>query len=1378
MKAFFSALLLSAGTLLAEVTPLSSSTEATLFATALTNAGAIHHDFTKLEGSEAVTITNFPLSDGSNEIAVADGFFSSRSFTVRSEGSFLRHHFSVTAKLSPSALTDTIDTISTEGHGEAEFVFEVTGEAMKVNFGFDTVTFGTPIVSLENETGPIFQYPNADNSTGFTGTLPPGTYTLSVSAISFPETTASIVSAAFAATVTIGEEPHDVPLPVAGSYTHPAIVSEHSGEGILAVESPQILSEVDLGNGFHQLEVTASVHNLYACPWPEVSLTVAEEHPDGPNLEILTPLRTFSLAPNELGGPASGSSLLIQVASTELEALRAQILDATRFQTSGLEQPVFKYPVKPLEAEDFPNSPADHPAGAALAYDFVPLIPSGFTIVEWESYYQVPRVTIINDDGPVTTIAWQQGVDRYFPLTVADIERDGTTFLLSFHEDSTTLPEVMKDGKLTTTLTPEGHPEDWGVTNVPETRNTSSGFGLTGFFPAPIPFHFNEVELPGGIRFSGSLGFQPELIEVELDMRDASIRNLITRARWRADCNLLLETSEGADNSAEPIASQESTLLELSLFSLQLPAGFSFNPQLELSAGAILTAPTSLSLPITGGFIADLSAGIQDGTPFTDGSLTEVPLHVSDPGLYEALGITASAWLDCEVKALIGIGEGLANTGPTLGVRAQADFDLLPLADPWWTIDASLSAFAGVEFDLLGLVEIIDAEQTVASMDLFNLAADGPLSPLSPANKSLDPQPAFLPLGDPETRWARSLFTDLTVPNGSSFATQLADGSILTGQGSTGGFISKLSSKGEHQWTIDTTVQLAAMTGVALPDNTFTVLGSSRFDFRIATFDSDGTLLWHKGLAAASGGPGIYQTHDLLHYETADGDTEYFFLGQAFSGGLDGFQLMLVKADATGTPLWAKAYQSIPLDGENTDSIPGDFCLTADGDILIAASTNADLPNVASSISNINRNGHVLKIDGETGTPLWSTLIGSGASPQYSAISEGPDGSIYVGGQASPSVRSDLPSMILTKLNPDGSLIDSALIGTVAGQALPIGGESLYDNIQGMTWADGNLWVCGQSGIYNAGGVGGTAQGSSAFTAMISPDLNVSRFVYHATPSSDSFHTIEATEKGLLISGYSTSFSPWPLGAGREGTTTSGSLLTLMLPWEGRMLFHPASAGRQLDSESAYPLPDRGSYYAYPRVIATSQYSLATNQGTFAGLGQIDITENSAYSSTISVTDITMEANPVSFFTPTFIEPEEFKSIQFMPESLVTDFDSFLKWNQIEPDSDGDGDGITAPREYFHGTNPYQRDEVQIDFEHLIDSETTSPFVRFTMPRSHLANGVLPDVFSGPDLNLGNYLLRSDVSSDTAPLDDDRDWLFLELPAEDAEQFFQLEFPD
>ncbi|MDP0491399.1 MAG: hypothetical protein Q7Q71_10150 [Verrucomicrobiota bacterium JB023] len=159
-------------------------------------------------------------------------------------------------------------------------------------------------------------------------------------------------------------------------------------------------------------------------------------------------------------------------------------------------------------------------------------------------------------------------------------------------------------------------------------------------------------------------------------------------------------------------------------------------------------------------------------------------------------------------------------------------------------------------------------------------------------------------------------------------------------------------------------------------------------------------------------------------------------------------------------------------------------------DILIAASTNADLPSGVSSIANINRNGHILKIDGETGAPLWSTLIGSGASIQYSSINEGPDGTVYVGGQASPNVRSDLPSMVLTKLTPDGSLIDTALIGTVSGQSLPYGGKSFNDNIRGMSWADGNLWICGQSGIYNAGGVGGVAQGSTSptiFFAMMSP---------------------------------------------------------------------------------------------------------------------------------------------------------------------------------------------------------------------------------------------------------------------------------------------------
>lgn len=501
----------------ADVAPVSESTLGILAADVLTTEAVPHRGSQAINGNQSVTITDLTVSDGTDDLALIDGYLTSRSFTVRNEGNFLRHHLSFNAKVAPRELTDNIDSLSTNGTGNMSFTFEITDQPMDVSLGLDFANLSSPELTLSGSTGDIFRFPNPENSYGFSGTLPPGTYTFSASSLSLPSSTASLNQAEFAASIAIGEEPPAAPLPTPGSYTHPDIVTAHSGSGILQIQNPQILSEVDLGNGLTQLEVSASVQNLYACPWPEVNLTLSEEHPDGPNLQIITPLPTFSLAPNQVGGPPTGSTLIAQVATSEVETLRAQILDATRFQSSGLEQPVFNYPVRPLEADDFPNSPADNPAPAGLAFSYLPLLPSGFTILEWESYYQVPRVTVIDNDGQVTTIAWQQGVDRYFPLIVEDVERIGTTFHLSFHEEASTLADVMKEGNVTTTLTPEGHPENWGVTNVPETHNTSSGFGLTGFFPSPIPFHFNEVELPGGIRFSGSLGFYPELFEVELD---------------------------------------------------------------------------------------------------------------------------------------------------------------------------------------------------------------------------------------------------------------------------------------------------------------------------------------------------------------------------------------------------------------------------------------------------------------------------------------------------------------------------------------------------------------------------------------------------------------------------------------------------------------------------------------------------------------------------------------------------------------------------------------------------------------------------------------------------------------------------------------------
>ncbi|HKJ90189.1 MAG TPA: hypothetical protein VJ960_03590, partial [Oceanipulchritudo sp.] len=321
-----------------------------------------------------------------------------------------------------------------------------------------------------------------------------------------------------------------------------------------------------------------------------------------------------------------------------------------------------------------------------------------------------------------------------------------------------------------------------------------------------------------------------------------------------------------------------------------------------------------------------------------------------------------------------------------------------------------------------------------------------------------------------------------------------------------------------------------------------------------------------------------------------------------------------------------------------------------------------------------------------------------------------------------------------------------------------------------MVWIDGQLWMCGVIGLYN-GGVGGVANGRSPFTAMVSEKLDVSRFTMHDGPATDVFRAIAATPDGLFVTGYSHSFHPWPRGASDEADASTSSLLALMLPWEGRIRFHEASAGRQ--PQPGALSPKWGSYFVTPRVRATSQFTMETNQSLFAGLAQGNLTNASSSAPLIVPEDYTTSAQSFTY-APQFFTPAEFKQLEFVPDSLITDLSSYMDYYQVPRGIDVDGDDLTTEMEFFMGTNLLVPELGVIEFAYLIDEETSAPIVQFSLPRSSFAGSSIPDVYSSIDL--AGFDLRLDVSVYSEPIDARTDRLFLELPAPVDNEFYKLSF--
>ena len=70
--------------------------------------------------------------------------------------------------------------------------------------------------------------------------------------------------------------------------------------------------------------------------------------------------------------------------------------------------------------------------------------------------------------------------------------------------------------------------------------------------------------------------------------------------------------------------------------------------------------------------------------------------------------------------------------------------------------------------------------------------------------------------------------------------------------------------------------------------------------------------------------------------------------------------------------------------------------------------------------------------------------------------------------------------------------------------------------------------------------------------------------------------------------------------------------------------------------------------------------------------GQVfDLTADIAVMPTVLAEDYAATTNDYPL-VPVFIEPEEYKALEFMPKSLITDRDTFLQWYQIDVGDDDD----------------------------------------------------------------------------------------------------------
>jgi gliding motility-associated-like protein len=242
----------------------------------------------------------------------------------------------------------------------------------------------------------------------------------------------------------------------------------------------------------------------------------------------------------------------------------------------------------------------------------------------------------------------------------------------------------------------------------------------------------------------------------------------------------------------------------------------------------------------------------------------------------------------------------------------------------------------------------------------------------------------------------------------------------------------------------------------------------------------DGEPEWTKRFGAVSG------LDNIDHKVVVSANNEIFLMtSEGIPGGYD---ILLVKLDANGNTVWRNLY------GGSGEDTPGGITLLSDGDIVVTGITNSFGANVGTPYGDL----YVLKVDGGTGSVVWSATFGfSGTISRGYGVVENDLGGVAVTGTVfhAPTVANWAP---LLQLDADGNLVDAKFYGldnrnTNAQDIVRSadGGYILsgFSNILGVDWFDiltlpfvlktdaaGILeWGSVIDGTPNASGLGGIA---------------------------------------------------------------------------------------------------------------------------------------------------------------------------------------------------------------------------------------------------------------------------------------------------------------
>lgn len=753
-----------------------------------------------------------------------------------------------------------------------------------------------------------------------------------------------------------------------------------------------------------------------------------------------------------------------------------------------------------------------------------------------------------------------------------------------------------------------------------------------------VPFEFTQLDIVGNVTGTGSL------VKSGLGVVNLQGDNSYTGNTTVANGTLILNSPFLAATATVTVntnallgnngvlnlnfaGSETNTVNALVLGGVSKPEGV---------YSATTDPPAGLSIPLETSVTVGAEIGWTNGQTFSTPITEFVAPHVSDPTLFDAVSISAKAWVEARLEVNLSVAGGLANAGPSLGIRAEAVFAVEPLNNPWWTLTSGADLVGAFELNFLGLnvahVEVTNHIATFFHADAGVSASSDPVNIAATAGRNV--------------RWglALSAATASGEAYNKGFVTALAGGGYCIGGGHPiPAFLGVVSAEGHAVWMQDFPNGAKPVDGLQLADGSLMIAGYTGLNWWLAKYNTNGTRQWVTSHRVSG------DLRDLEIGTAGNGDPEFYLSGFSSQGLVTQSDPVVLKFDKDGNPLWSKAYVLA-----KDDEIYAMRKL-ADGNFAIVGRTDSRVgTNLFIGAGN---NGLIMKIS-PAGEVLWASAVAGRWGILYRDVAEAPDGSIFAVGANGDLVTDLYPSIMVAKFSADGSLVNHVLIGEDPDgiYELPNGGDTPYDTATQAAWTSNGIVVVGRTGL----GVG-----NSAFAMCVTEELGVRWFSAFDGPAASLFEDVAVNDSGIAALGWAEDV--WPI----KFADRSPAWL-LSLPWEGIMRFHPDSGVR--------------STYLRPHVLLSSDH--ADFRGQFS-----DAQGHQYFQSTAPVPFVisNMTIAVGGTITEGVFRTFDTARLEYIPPSIIDNYDEWAAYYQLSgtnstSTSDPDGDGLNNDFEFFFGT--------------------------------------------------------------------------------------------